>query len=122
MNSREATVNAPTPSNTEPILTGVHIPIKGDCRSKPDRFQRIESIQPLFERGQVFFKMAEKNSPRDKRLVKQFLMFEKGSRFHDDGPGATEGAVWILNFKTRVDQPLIIVLRNNRTYRNAMRF
>ena len=39
-------------------------------------------------------------------------MFEKGSRFHDDGPDAIEGAVWMLNFKTRVDLPLIIGKRN----------
>ena len=30
-------------------------------------------------------------------LVEQLLMFEKGSRVHDDAPDALEGAVFLLN-------------------------
>jgi len=101
---------------------GTHIPIKGDSRNKPDKFQRIESMQPLFERGIFYFNEAEKNDTGTKRLIEQLLMFEKGSRYHDDAPDAVEGAVWMLNFKTRVDIPLIIGMRNAGTYRNAMRF
>jgi predicted phage terminase large subunit-like protein len=104
------------------IETGLQIPIKGDARNKPDKFQRIENIQPLFERGLIFFSETEKENPSVKKLIEQLLMFEKGSRFHDDGPDAIEGAVWMLNFKTRVDLPLIIGKRNLGTYRNAMRF
>lgn len=102
--------------------TGTHIPIKGDSRNKPDKFQRIENMQPLFERGIFFFNEAEQNDPGTKRLIEQLLLFEKGSRYHDDAPDAVEGAVWMLNFKTRVDIPLIIGMRNTGTYRNAMRF
>ncbi|MFI5218251.1 MAG: phage terminase large subunit [Bacteroidia bacterium] len=101
---------------------GTQIPIKGDARNKPDKFQRIENLQPLFERGIFYFNEAEKNDTGTKRLIEQLLMFEKGSRYHDDGPDAIEGAVWMLNFKTRVDLPLIIGMRNTGTYRNAMRF
>ncbi|HRA60473.1 MAG TPA: phage terminase large subunit [Bacteroidia bacterium] len=102
--------------------TGLHIPIKGDARNKPDKFQRIESMQPLFERGLIYFNEDEKENPGVKKLVEQLLLFEKGSRYHDDGPDAIEGAIWMLNFKTRVDLPLIIGKRNTGTYRNAMRF
>ncbi|HYV92766.1 MAG TPA: phage terminase large subunit [Chitinophagales bacterium] len=102
--------------------TGTHIPIKGDSRSKPDKFQRIESMQPLFERGIFFFNEAEENDIGMKRVIEQLLMFEKGSRYHDDAPDAIEGAVWMLNFKSRVDLPLIVGMRNTGTYRNAMRF
>lgn len=101
---------------------GTHIPIKGDSRNKPDKFQRIESMQPLFERGIFFFNEAEQNDSGMKRVIEQLLMFEKGSRYHDDAPDAVEGAVWMLNFKTRVDLPLIVGMRNVGSYRNAMRF
>ena len=102
--------------------TGLHIPIKGDARAKPDKFQRIESMQPLFERGLFFFNEALKEDQHVKRLIEQLLLFEKGSRYHDDGPDSIEGAIWMLNFKTRVDQPMIIGLRNEGSYRNVMRF
>ena len=101
---------------------GTQIPIKGDNRNKPDKFQRIESMQPLFERGIFYFNEAERNDPGTKRLIEQLLMFEKGSRYHDDGPDAIEGAIWMLNFKTRVDAPMIIGKRNTGTYRNLLRF
>ena len=101
---------------------GTQIPIKGDARNKPDKFQRIESLQPLFERGIFYFNETEKSDAGTKRLIEQLLMFEKGSRFHDDGPDAIEGAVWMLNFKSRADLPLIIGKRNTGSYRNVMRF
>lgn len=104
------------------VETGTQIPIKGDSRAKPDKFQRIETLQPLFERGLFYFNEAEQNDPGIKRLIEQLLIFEKGTRFHDDGPDAIEGVVWMLNYKTRVDQPLIIGMRNTGTYRNSMRF
>ncbi|MBK8847292.1 MAG: phage terminase large subunit [Bacteroidetes bacterium] len=101
--------------------SGKQIPIKGDTRNKPDKFQRIESMQPLFERGMIFFNEDEKENPGTKKLIEQLLMFEKGSRYHDDGPDAIEGAIWMLNFKTRVDMPLIIGRRNEGSYLNLKR-
>ena len=35
-------------------LRGYQLPITGDTRKKPDKFQRIEAISPLWERGFVF--------------------------------------------------------------------
>ena len=76
---------------------GHQIPIRGDGRKKPDKFSRIEAMQPLFERGLVIFNEKEKDSPGMRQLVEQLLMFEKGSRVHDDAPDALEGAVFLLN-------------------------
>lgn len=77
--------------------TGHQIPIRGDGRKKPDKFSRIEATQPLFERGLVILNEKEKEAPGMMQLVEQLLMFEKGSRAHDDAPDALEGAVFLLN-------------------------
>lgn len=75
---------------------GWQIPIRGDARKKPDKFARIEALQPLFERGEVIFNRKEKDHPGMQQLEEQLLMFEKGSRSHDDAPDALEGAIWML--------------------------
>lgn len=83
---------------------GHQIPIRGDARKKPDKFSRIEAMQPLFERGLVIINEAEKNSPGIKVLVDQLLMFEKGSRTNDDAPDALEGGIFLLNRRTQTTQ------------------
>lgn len=77
--------------------SGHQIPIRGDARKKPDKFSRIEAMQPLFERELVILNEKEKDSPGMMQLVEQLLMFEKGSKAHDDAPDALEGAVFLLN-------------------------
>lgn len=79
---------------------GRQIPVRGDGRKKPDKFSRIEAMQPLFERGLIILNEKEKSSPGMVQLVEQLLMFEKGSRVHDDAPDALEGAVWLLNMRS----------------------
>ena len=85
---------------------GLHIPIRGDNRKKPDKFARIEALQPLFERGLILFNEKEKESQGMKVLEEQLLLFERGSRIHDDAPDALEGAVDALseikNFKCKI--------------------
>ena len=76
---------------------GHQIPIRGDGRKKPDKFSRIEAMQPLFERGLILLNEKEKDAPGMMQLVEQLLMFEKGSKAHDDAPDALEGAVFLLN-------------------------
>lgn len=76
---------------------GHQIPIRGDARKKPDKFSRIEAMQPLFERGLIILNEKEKDSLGMQQLVEQLLMFEKGSKAHDDAPDALEGAVFLLN-------------------------
>jgi predicted phage terminase large subunit-like protein len=80
---------------------GLHIPIRGDSRKKPDKFSRIEAMSPLFERGLVLLNIDEKDSPGMQILVDQLLMFERGSKTNDDAPDAFEGAVWLLNQRSR---------------------
>ena len=77
--------------------SGHQIPIRGDGRKKPEKFSRIEAMQPLFERGLVILNERERESPGMLQLVEQLLMFERGSRAHDDAPDALEGAVFLLN-------------------------
>jgi predicted phage terminase large subunit-like protein len=101
---------------------GWQLPIKGDTRAKPDKFQRIESLQPLFERGLFFIAESEKETPGVKKLIEQLLLFEKGSRVNDDGPDALEGAIWMLNYKARISQPMIVGLRGTGTYINQHRY
>lgn len=75
---------------------GYRVPLMGDTRAKGDKFARIENMQPLFSRGLIIFNENEKGSPDMQALVDQLLMFEKGSKAHDDGPDALESAVWML--------------------------
>lgn len=76
---------------------GRQIPITGDKRKKMDKFSRIETMQPLFERGFILFNIDEKDSEGMKILVEQLLGIEKGSRLHDDAPDALESAIYMLN-------------------------
>lgn len=81
--------------------TGLHIPIKGDSRKKPDKFARIETMQPLFERGLIIINSLEKDSNGVKILIEQLLMFQHGSHTHDDAPDALESAIWMLSRNVR---------------------
>lgn len=80
---------------------GNHVPIRGDARKKGDKFARIEAMQPLFERGLVVLNEQEKDSPGMQVLIDQLLMFERGSRAHDDAPDALESAIWMLSQRSR---------------------
>ena len=90
---------------------GHHVPILGDKRSKGDKFARIESMQPLFERGLMVFNGKEKDSPGMKVLEEQLLLFERGSRAHDDAPDALESAVWMLAQRTRATNARYAVIQ-----------
>lgn len=76
------------------------IPIKGDKRTKDDKFTRIETLlQPLHANGKLYLNENEKSNAHMKRLDEQFTALAPGSRAHDDGPDAVEGAVWVINSK-----------------------
>lgn len=87
----------------EGYLRGYQLPISGDKRKKPDKFQRVEAISPLWERGFVTYNEDEKNDPDMLAGIDQTLAFEKGMRGHDDAPDADEGAIWYLQKHTRVN-------------------
>ena len=80
---------------------GYQIPIVGDTRKKPDKFARIEALQPLFERGDIIFNELERESQGMQVLVEQLLCFEKGSKINDDAPDALEGGIWKLSNSVR---------------------
>lgn len=82
-------------------LRGYQLPITGDKRKKPDKFQRVEAVSPLWERGFVTYDETQKDDPDMLAGIDQTLAFEKGMRGHDDAPDADEGAIWILQRDTR---------------------
>ena len=86
---------------TEGNIRGYQLPITGDTRRKPDKFQRIEAISPLWERGFVFYDIAQKDDPDMQAGIEQLLAFEKGMATNDDAPDADEGAIYILQKATR---------------------
>jgi len=88
---------------TEGNLRGYQLPIRADKRKKPDKFQRIESISPLWERGFVWYNEDLKSDRDTLTGLEQLLALEKGSSTHDDAPDADEGAIYILQKRTRVE-------------------
>ena len=87
---------------TEGNNRGYQLPISGDTRKKPDKFQRIEAISPLWERGFVFYDQAQKDDPDMQAGLEQLLAFEKGMAGNDDAPDADEGAIYILQKNPRM--------------------
>jgi len=85
----------------EAKLRGYMLPIRPDKRKKPDKFQRIEAISPLWERGVVYYNANKQNDKDMLTGIEQTLAFEKGSRSHDDAPDADEGAIYLLQKRTR---------------------
>lgn len=82
-------------------LRGYQLPISPDRRKKPDKFQRIEAISPLWERGFVYYNQDLRNDPDMRAGIDQLLAFEKGMSGHDDAPDADEGAIYKLQQRTR---------------------
>ena len=82
-------------------LRGYQLPIMGDKRKKPDKFQRVEAISPLWERGFVYYDISQKEDPDMQAGIAQTLAFEKGMSGNDDAPDADEGAIWQLQRTTR---------------------
>jgi hypothetical protein len=92
------------------------LPIRGDYRAKPDKFSRIKAMQPLYERGFIFYNESEKDSSDMLKAKEQLLAIEEGSSTADDSPDADEGAIYILNQKSRFAN--FDVRIGNRQHRN----
>lgn len=90
---------------------GYDMAIRKDERKKPDKFGRIENLTPLFERGLVEFNEAIRGTVHFRAFLDQLLGFPNA---HDDGPDAFEGAVFILNQKTRTEVPMTVGTRRRR--------
>jgi hypothetical protein len=101
---------------TEGDLRGYQLPIRGDTRKKPDKFQRIEAVSPLWERGFVFYSATQERDPDMLAGIEQTLAIEPGSRMPDDAPDADEGAIWLLQRRTRQSNfgPAIIGRRERK--------
>lgn len=96
---------------------GLQIPVLGDKRKKPDKFARIEAMQPLFERGLILFNEKEKDTQGFQVLENQLLGFQRGSRINDDAPDALEGAVWLLsNVERKLNNRYIAPPRSSRKW------
>lgn len=85
-------------------LRGYQLPIQADKRKKPDKFQRIEAVSPLWERGFVYYNEDLQNDPDMLCGIEQTLSIEKGSSTHDDGPDADEGAINVLQKHSRIQK------------------
>lgn len=71
--------------------------LQSDKRQKLNKYTRIESaLEPLNRNGLLYFNEAAKDEPGMMMLAQQFLAFAPGSRAHDDGPDAVEGAIFQL--------------------------
>ncbi len=100
---------------------GKVIPITGDTRQKDDKFTRVEALlQPLNANGKLYMNAREEQNTHMVNLTDQFKAFAPGSRAHDDGPDAVEGAVWIINNKeiTRAAGNVTVIRRkpNSKRY------
>lgn len=82
-------------------IRSYQLPILGDKRKKPDKYQRIEAVSPLWERGFVYYDSTQKDDPDMQAGIDQTLAFEKGMSGNDDSPDADEGAIWILQRNAR---------------------
>lgn len=82
----------------EGVRRAEQLRIRGDKRAKPDKFGRIEDLQPIAQSGDLGFNRKFQKDPDMKTLRDQFLAFPNG---HDDGPDAVEGGIHLLNKKHR---------------------
>ena len=97
-------------------IRGYQLPILPDKRKKPDKFQRIVAISPLWERGFVFYNERLRNDPDMIAGLDQTLAFEKGMSGHDDSPDADEGAIYKLQQRSRQSawEPSIGTVKNSK--------
>ena len=84
--------------DTEGSARGYYLPISGDTAKKVDKFQRIENLTPLFERGMICFNADKRGSSDMQNGIGQLLAFPTG---HDDFPDAIEGAINKLSAASR---------------------
>lgn len=84
----------------EGVRRAEQLRIRSDKRAKPDKFGRIEDLQPIAQSGCLGFNRKFQKDPDMKTLRDQFLSFPNG---HDDGPDAVEGGIHLLNKKHRTN-------------------
>lgn len=97
-------------------IRGYYLPIRGDKRSKPDKYVRILATAAYYERAVCIYNEDQRKSPDMQTGLDQVLGFQKGASIHDDAPDADEGAMFILNKFVRVQssEPLFGKRSNNK--------
>jgi|26BtaG_2_1085354.scaffolds.fasta_scaffold01795_5 predicted phage terminase large subunit-like protein len=83
---------------------GWYVPVVADQKTKAGKFDRVESMQGYFQRGNIWFNLAEKDSTDFKELIDQLLAFSKGSGANDDGPDALQSAISKANVSALTNQ------------------
>ena len=83
--------------------------VSGDYRKKPDKFQRISSMQPIFENAEIFFDISQKDDPDMLLGIAQLTGFEKGSKLNDDFPDALESGISKIEELTMKNQPPVFL-------------
>lgn len=71
---------------------GLHLPLILDKRAKIEKYARIESLYPFFERNSIIFNPDMINSSDYIEFENQLLSFSKNSKMNDDGPDALQYA------------------------------
>lgn len=95
---------------------GRRLRVIGDDRAKPDKFQRVSSLEPLFTNPRIFFDQTQKEDPGMVRLISQLLAFERGSNMNDDGPDALEGGI------TKIDMLAMTTVKPAYIQRSKSKF
>ncbi|MEM7372811.1 MAG: hypothetical protein AAF587_29590 [Bacteroidota bacterium] len=72
--------------------------IRVDKRKKPNKYDRIENLEPLMTLKRLSFNVRMKNDPDMQTLINQFLAFPFG---FDDGPDAVEGGIHKIDRMTK---------------------
>lgn len=95
---------------------GYYLPVRGDKRVKGNKFDRIDNISPLFERGYVWMDERKKADPDFEMLVDCLLGFEKGSGMPDDPPDSLEGAFYELNRRRAANPDRIRIIKRTNQF------
>lgn len=83
-----------------------YIPVRGDSRKKPGKFDRIEgNLEPLTRDGRLVLNEKEKNNPNMQRLEEQFLAVAPDLPVPVDGVDAVEGGIYMLNQRKTIATP-----------------
>ncbi|MDY0215951.1 MAG: hypothetical protein RBS19_03235 [Bacteroidales bacterium] len=90
--------------DAEGDLRGYYIPVTSNKSAKGDKFDRIEGLSGFFERGNMFWNEAEKDTSDQILARDTYLAFEKGAKIPLDFLDALHGATSELNAITFVSK------------------
>lgn len=89
-------VELQAPFTAEGVRRGGFVPITTDPRKKPNKLARLESIAGLWQQGRVVYAEALQHDADTQVGLAQWYALGQGSKAHDDGPDADEGALYLL--------------------------